>query len=109
MTEGQFRVAAGALDQPSRVTATGDIDLANASQFEDAMSEAATTGPGIVVDLSRVSYCDSAALRVLFITAARTHVTLVVATAGPIQTLLEVSGLDQITTVAPVSDAGSAG
>ena len=78
MSDGQFRLTPANGEQPPVVTATGDIDLANVGQFEDAMTEAATTADAITVDLSRVSYCDSASVRALFAIAAITKLSLIV-------------------------------
>ncbi|MDT5013336.1 MAG: hypothetical protein QOH57_4953 [Mycobacterium sp.] len=99
MNNGQFRLTAANGDRPPVLTATGDIDLANVNQFEDAMTEAATSSDAITVDLSQVSYCDSATIRALFAVAASTRLDLIVKSAGPIKTLLSVSGLDRVATV----------
>jgi anti-anti-sigma factor len=86
-------------EHPPVVTATGDIDLANVNQFEDTMTAAATSADAITVDLSHVSYCDSATVRALFAVAATTKLRLIVRSAGPIKTLLSVSGLDRVAIV----------
>jgi anti-anti-sigma factor len=99
MNEAQFRVSAANGENAPVVTATGDIDLANVNQFEDAMTGAATGADAIVVDLSQVSYCDSATVRALFAVAATTKLSLIVRSAGSIKTLLSVSGLDRVATV----------
>ena len=102
MSEGQFRLTPANGEQPPIVTATGDIDLANVGQFEDAMTGAATDSDAITVDLSQVSYCDSATVRALFAVAATTKLSLIVRSSGPIKTLLSVSGLDRVATVTAV-------
>jgi anti-sigma B factor antagonist len=99
MSEAQFRFADGNGDRAPVVTATGDIDLANVNQFHDVIATAADNADAITVDLSEVSYCDSATVRALFSVAATTKLSLVVRTAGPIKTLLSVSGLDRVATV----------
>lgn len=99
----QFRLSDGNGERPPVVSATGDIDLANVNQFQDVMTAAAQQAAGtadiITVDLSGVSYCDSAAVRALFAVAATTKLQLVVRPTGPIKTLLSVSGLDRVATV----------
>jgi anti-sigma B factor antagonist len=81
------------------VRAAGDIDLTNVGQFQAALGEAAAAA-AITVDMTAVTYCDSAAIRALFIAARQARLTIRVAAAGPInETLLRVSGLDQIATV----------
>jgi anti-sigma B factor antagonist len=82
------------------VRAAGDIDLTNVGQFQAALDQAAAASSAVTADLTAVTYCDSATIRALFIAARRSRLTIQVAAAGPInETLLKVSGLDQITTV----------
>lgn len=99
MTEAQFRVTVAADEQPAVVVASGDIDLANVTQFSDVMSAAAAASSALTVDLSEVTYCDSAAVRALFGAAAVTELTMIVSDTGPIKTLLGISGLDRVATV----------
>jgi anti-anti-sigma factor len=99
MAEAQFRVTVGSDGESPRVVADGEIDLANVSQFQDVMAKAATGSATLTVDLSQVSYCDSAAVRALFAVAASTELTMIVAAEGPIKTLLGISGLDRVATV----------
>ncbi|HTY27115.1 MAG TPA: STAS domain-containing protein, partial [Mycobacterium sp.] len=61
--------------------------------------KAAAGSAALTVDLTDVNYCDSAAVRALFAVAASTELTMVVAAAGPIRTLLGISGLDRVATV----------
>lgn len=96
MSDTQFRLTGASGDEPPVVTATGDIDLANVNEFADVMAKAAVSTDAITVDLSRVSYCDSAAVRALFSVAASTKLNLVIRSSGPIKTLLSVSGLDRV-------------
>jgi len=100
MTNSQFRLSAAEAEQPPVVTASGDIDLANVNEFSDVLNEAAADSDAITVDLSDVSYCDSAAVRALFAVAATTKLGLIVPATGPITTLLSISGLDRVATVA---------
>src|SRR4051794_10906842 len=90
MSAGQFELTPANGEQPPVVTATGDIDLANVGQFEDAMTAAAVNADSLTVDLSQVSYCDSATVRALFAVAATTKLSLIVRSSGPIKTLLSV-------------------
>lgn len=99
MTDGQFRYSPAEAEQPPVVTASGEIDLANADEFLDVLNRAAEGSQAIVVDLSTVSYCDSAAVRALFAVAANTKLGLIVPAQGPIMTLLRISGLDRVATV----------
>ncbi|APE14875.1 STAS domain-containing protein [Mycobacterium crocinum] len=99
MAEAQFRVTVGSDVESPRVAAAGEIDLANVGQFQDVLAKAATGSTPLTVDLSEVSYCDSAAVRALFAVAATTELTMIVAAEGPIKALLGISGLDRVATV----------
>jgi anti-sigma B factor antagonist len=99
VTNSQFRMSAGEAEQPPVVTATGDIDLANVNEFSEVLNRAAADSDAITVDLSDVTYCDSAAVRALFAVAATTKLGLIVPATGAIMTLLSISGLDRVATV----------
>jgi len=45
---------------------SGDIDLVNVSQLEDALKSGLKNGRGIIVDLLEVRYIDSAGFKLLF-------------------------------------------
>jgi len=86
--------------EPTIVRAAGDIDLTNVGQFQAALDQAAASSSAITADMTAVTYCDSAAIRALFIAARQARLTIQVSTGGPInETLLNVSGLDQIAAV----------
>jgi anti-anti-sigma factor len=81
------------------VIAVGEIDLSNADSFRDALGQAASeaaAGSGrLVVDLTRVSYLDSAGLHALF--AYTPGLQLI---ASPLLApVLAVSGLSDVTSV----------
>jgi anti-sigma B factor antagonist len=99
VSDPQFRLVGASGEQAPIVTATGDIDLANVTEFQDMMTKAANGASALTVDLSAVSYCDSSAVRALFSVAAITKLSLVVRSEGPIRMLLSVSGLDRVATV----------
>ncbi len=98
--QAQFEFLAAGEREPAIVRAAGDIDLTNVGQFQAALDQAAATSSAITANMTAVTYCDSATIRALFIAARRARLTIQVAAAGPInETLLRVSGLDQIATV----------
>jgi anti-sigma B factor antagonist len=99
MTEARFAVTGPSDDRPPMVAVSGDIDLANVDEFKHAMSDACNGSQALTVDLTGVSYCDSAAVRALFTLAATTKVTMIVKSTGHITTLLAISGLDRVATV----------
>lgn len=86
--------------EPATVRAAGDIDLTNVGRFQATLDQAAAARSAIIADMTAVTYCDSAAIRALLIAARQVRLTIQVSSAGPVsETLLEVSGLDQIATV----------
>lgn len=95
----RFTVTLASEGHPPVVAVSGDIDLANVAEFEEAMAGALDDSPALTVDLTDVSYCDSAAVRALFSLAATTELTMLVRPAGHIKTLLGISGLDRVATV----------
>lgn len=99
MNQARFVITAASGDQPPAVAVSGDVDLANVEEFEAAMVKACNGSPSLTVDLTEVSYCDSAAVRALFTLAARARLTLIVKPIGHITTLLGISGLDRVATV----------
>lgn len=99
MTEARFAVRGPSADHPPLVVVSGDIDLANVDEFQAAMTKACNGYSALQVDLSGVSYCDSAAVRALFALAATTQLTMIVKPNGHITTLLAISGLDQVARV----------
>lgn len=99
MTQAQFAVTVASDDRPPLVAVSGDIDLANVEEFEAAMAKARNGLPDLTVDLTDVSYCDSAAVRALFTLAADSQLTMIVRPTGHITTLLGISGLDRVATV----------
>ena len=72
--------------EPAIVWAAGDIDLTNVGRFQATLDVAAAVAAAFIVDLTAVTYCDSATIRV--------------GTTGSVtETLLNVSGVDQIASV----------
>ncbi len=99
MTQAHFEVKKATGGRPPAVAVSGDIDLANVVDFEEAMTQALNGSAELTVDLTKVSYCDSAAVRALFSKAATTKLTMIVRSTGHITTLLGISGLDRVATV----------
>jgi anti-sigma B factor antagonist len=77
----------------------GEIDMSNAADFRDALSQAGTNAAAFTVDLTQVDYLDSAGLTALLPYADRIKITA----TSVLAPVLSVTGLDAITTV--VSDA----
>ena len=99
-SQAQFEFLPAGEHGPATVRAAGDIDLTNVGQFQAALEEAAAASTAVTADLTAVTYCDSATIRALFIAARQVRLTIKVSMDGPVtETLLKVSGLDQVTTV----------
>jgi anti-anti-sigma factor len=100
--QARFEFVPASEGQPAAVRAVGDIDLTNVGQFQAALDEAAASG-ALTVDLTAVTYCDSAGIRTLFNVARKARLTIQVSGAGSItEALLKVSGLDLMATVITV-------
>jgi anti-anti-sigma factor len=96
----RFEFLPAGMSEPATVRAVGDIDLTNVGQFQAALDQAAAASSAITADMTAVTYCDSATIRALFIAARQAQLTIQVSTSGPVtETLLKVSGLDQVATV----------
>jgi anti-sigma B factor antagonist len=96
----RFELLPASEREPAIVRAAGDIDLTNVGQFQDVLDQAAAASSAVTVDLTAVTYCDSASIRVLILAARQARLTIQVSTAGPVtEVLLKVSGLDQVATI----------
>jgi anti-anti-sigma factor len=90
-----------------RIGLGGDLDRANAATVEQEIFTAISDQPTAVsVDLTNVTYMDSAGKRILFALASRlreSHVALelIVAFDSPIRRLIELSGLEALARLAP--------
>jgi anti-anti-sigma factor len=77
----------------------GEIDISNARELSSAIEEAVPNGtPSVVVDLSHVTYLDSAGVKLLMQLAdrlrlRRRELRLVVPEDAPIRAVLELTGL----------------
>ncbi len=78
------------------VVLTGEIDLSNAAELETRVAEAAGDLAALVVDLTAVTFLDSAGVRLLdHLVAARQpdpQVRVVVSAAGPVPFTLRLCG-----------------
>lgn len=85
----------------------GEVDLSNASGLGQALRDAVPNAAlGLVVDLSRVTYLDSAGIHLLFdlgsrLRRRRQELRLVVPETAPIRRILSLVGLGE---VAPVHE-----
>jgi anti-sigma B factor antagonist len=91
-------------------TVTGEVDLSNATQICDAVGEATpNTALGVVLDLSRVDYLDSAGIHLIYrlrqnLRARGQTLMLVIPADSPVQDSLRLAGVTQHLSIAPSVD-----
>jgi anti-anti-sigma factor len=96
-------------DRSVRLVLGGEIDMSNAAAVEDEIDTAITNQvTAVCIDLSDVTYLDSAGLRILFALAARLptlqiDLELVAPTDSPAHSVMEISGLSNLVTITPTS------
>lgn len=83
------------------VTASEEVDLANAGLLQDALGEAAGSGHVlIVVDMSRTRFCDSSGLNALVAADRRARAeggeVRVVVTGESVIRIVEITGVDRV-------------
>jgi anti-anti-sigma factor len=85
----------------------GEVDMGNARDIRDSLLEAVTNhAPGLVIDLSAITYLDSAGIHVVFDLARRLHarqqqLLVVVPAEAPIRRVLT---LTNVSAVAPMHE-----
>jgi anti-anti-sigma factor len=85
------------------VRAAGELDISTTSQLQHAM-ERAMNGvhpPAVILDLTRLRFCDASGLRVMIATAQLIHqaggrVTVVVDPEGLVARLLKITDMDRL-------------
>jgi anti-anti-sigma factor len=103
------RVETSAEDGSMRIAVSGEIDLANAAAVEDELRAAVSRQPSAVsVDLTDLTYMDSAGIRVLFALASRLRalrivLELIVPLGSPTRRLIELSGFESLAALLPRS------
>lgn len=105
MTDAKVEVSAE--DRSMRISLSGEIDLANAAAVEDEIREAVSRKPDAVsVDLTDLTYLDSAGIRILFALASRLKplrimLELIVPFDSPTRRLIELSGFESLAALRP--------
>ena len=103
------RVKTRAEDGAMHIAVSGEIDLANAAAVEDQIREALSHSPETVsVDLTDLTYMDSAGIRILFTLASqlkplRIMLKLIVPLDSPTRRLIELSGFESLASLQPQS------
>ncbi|MEV4055272.1 STAS domain-containing protein [Amycolatopsis sp. NPDC049688] len=97
MTTG-LTLVSGPDDDGDRVLAVrGEIDMSNAAEFGAALDRELAAGPAVTVDLTGVTYLDSAGVAVLFDRAGENDLRLLAPRL--LDRVLRVSGLTQVAKV----------
>ena len=101
------RVETRAEGASMQITLSGEIDLANAAFVESELRAAVSHQPKAVsVDLTDLTYLDSAGIRILFAFASRLKplriiLKLIVPLGSPTRRLIELSGLESLAFLQP--------
>ena len=88
------------------VEVTGELDLTNADDLEKRLQRIVVDAPGLVVDLNKVTFVDSAALHVLFrigreLEDASKDFGVVLASSAPIAKTVELVRLEDTARIGP--------
>jgi len=108
-----FRVTVGPLEETRLIRASGELDRSTADRLSSALAAARADGVTALLDLSAVSFIDSAGLRVLLHAAravdAHDWACFIVRASSAVWRLIELSGTrSQLPLVAPPSFIRSA-
>lgn len=100
-----FGIAVEHLDDRVVVHVEGELDMASADSFEDAVSPVASS-PHVVLDLSGCTFLDSAGMRLIAATVRQAPRVSVVATDPGVLRVLEIAAVDTMVGVhASLEDA----
>ncbi|MDQ2790145.1 MAG: anti-sigma factor antagonist [Pseudonocardiales bacterium] len=100
-------VQATAEDGSMHIALSGEIDLANVDAVEEEIRAATSHQPNAVsVDLTELTYVDSAGIRMLFSLASRLRalrivLELIVPLDSPTRRLIELSGFESLAALRP--------
>jgi anti-sigma B factor antagonist len=86
-------------DGSATLTVVGEIDLASAPRFRQALDRAANTHSAIDIDLRAVTYFDSAGIDALFTYATKHRIKLTIGDNRVLASVIKVSGLEQVVTL----------
>jgi anti-anti-sigma factor len=110
VTSYELEVRKTDLGEAALVELTGELDLTNADDLERRLEELSAAASGLVLDLNRILFLDSAALHVLFRLARRLELDrkafgIVVAPTALVAKTVAIVNLDKATTVRPSLEA----
>ena len=99
-----FALAVEERDDAVVIRVEGELDMAHAAAFEEAVAEA-PGAPHVVLDLTGCTFLDSSGLRVITATAKNRERVSVVATEPAILRALEITSVETLVTIHPSLDA----
>lgn len=101
-----FTVAVESLDGRVVVRVEGDLDLASAAEFENALA-AVPDGLKLVLDLSACTFLDSAGIRAIAAAVGRSARVAIVASNPAVLRALELTTLDTMVSMHTTLDDAS--
>ena len=99
MTERLDVSVASGGDGDVTVTVAGEIDMANAGRLRDALGAPLGDGRRLVVDLTGVTYMDSAGIAALFERAASGGLEVRCRADSVVAPLIEITRLDEVAAI----------
>jgi anti-sigma B factor antagonist len=94
----EFDVAVEHLDDRVVVHVEGELDMASADAFENAVSPV-TSAPHVVLDLSGCTFLDSTGMRLIAATVQQAPRVSIVATDPGVRRVLEITAVDTMVVV----------
>ena len=93
----------------TRLTPSGELDIATAPHLADALSEAARGSAAVILDLSELTFMDSTGLHAIVSAHTRLHETacrlVLVPGCHQIQRIFEITGTEHVLEFASAPDA----
>jgi len=87
------------------VSVAGEIDMATADTFGNAVESIASSTPHVVLDLSECTFVDSSGMRVVAATIKQAERVSIVASEPAVLRALEITAVDTMVSVHPSLDA----
>jgi len=87
------------------VRISGELDMATADTFGDAVAGIVSSTPHVVLDLSECTFVDSSGLRVVASTVKQAERVSIVASEPAVLRVLEITAVDTMVSVHPSLDA----
>ena len=87
------------------VRVAGELDMATADTFGDAVRPIATSTPHVVLDLSECTFVDSSGMRIVAATIKVAERVSIVASEPAVLRALEITAVDTMASVHPSLDA----